>query len=170
MSADVTKSLAPGERVLWEGAPLQGFHCRLTDLASAALGAMFVAASLWFVVQWFPLGLLIPHLWFGLYLLVGRFLVDAKIRRATAYAITETRAIIVSEWPRQRVTTLNYRTTPEISLIHHRSGRGTITFGPLRRVFASRELRPPRPTAFEAIADPDQVMQLLHTPEKAKLT
>jgi hypothetical protein len=170
MSADVTRGLAPGERVVWEGAPIQGFRFRLIDLANAFLGLMFVAASLWFVVHWFPLGLLIPHLWIGLYFLIGRFLLDAKIRRSTGYAITDTRAIVVTEWPRYRLITVNYRSTPEISLVHHRSGRGTISFGPPRRVFSSREVFPLRPTAFESISDPDQVMQLLHTPEKAKLT
>ena len=36
-----------------------------------------------------PWGVLLPTLWFGLYIAIGQFVLDAVVRQRTAYALTD---------------------------------------------------------------------------------
>lgn len=64
----------------------------------------------------------------GLYLLFGRFLVDAAIRRRTFYGLTNERLIIVSGLFSQSVRSHMLCSMPEIGLTEHSDGTGTIDF------------------------------------------
>jgi PH (Pleckstrin Homology) domain-containing protein len=59
----------------------------------------------------------------------GRFILDAKIRARTEYAVTGRRAIIISGFFTRKVRSINLRSTPEITLTEKADGSGTITFG-----------------------------------------
>jgi hypothetical protein len=50
------------------------------------VGVIFVAVGFVFVVVLFPFGLLIPHLWVGMYFAFGRFFIEEKMRSSTTYA------------------------------------------------------------------------------------
>jgi hypothetical protein len=69
----------------------------------------------------------------GLYLLVGRFVIDARQRRRTCYVVSSERVIIavVSGLHRRVVRSLNLDTLSDVTLAERRGGSGTITFGPL---------------------------------------
>ena len=66
----------------------------------------------------------------GLYLIVGRFFVDAWQRSRTCYALTNERAIIVSGIVGQKVKSLPLRTMSDITLTERSDGSGSIALGP----------------------------------------
>ena len=160
-----SKSLLPGEEVVWQGRPRPGYRFRAVDVPMVVFGLFFTGISLLFVVTLWPYGLLIPHLWIGLYFTAGRFYVDRRIREHTSYAMTGSRALIVRTWPTRRSTSVNLRAVGDITLQEHRDGTGTISFGaplgyPLAQMQWGRHAAP----AFEFIPDPGRVMALAHRP------
>ena len=157
--------LLPGESIVWRGAPRPGLRFTLLDVPLVLFGLFFTAISLVFVVTLFPFGLLIPHLWVGLYFTLGRFFVERKMRQNTTYAVTQTRALIVKTWPTKRSSTVNLDTVPEISLAEHRDGTGTISFGSSSSALMQFQWGGHRraPT-FDCIDDAPRVMRRLHHP------
>jgi hypothetical protein len=80
-------------------------------------------------VPFFPLfGL--PFVAVGIYMLVGRFLVDAWVRRNTRYAVTTQRVLIQRTAPTFKFTAFAIDKLPELSLEERDDGRGTIRFQP----------------------------------------
>ena len=71
----------------------------------------------------------IPFVLIGLYLIFGRFFVDAWQRSKSYYAVTNQRALILSGVFSRNERTLNPRNLPEINLRLKGDGSGTITFG-----------------------------------------
>jgi hypothetical protein len=69
-------------------------------------------------------------LW-GLYIVAGRFLFDAWIRRNTYYAVTDKRILILRSFgPFSKITALSFDQLPDASLSEKTDGRGTIRLGP----------------------------------------
>jgi hypothetical protein len=73
----------------------------------------------------------IPFVLIGLYLIFGRFLVDARQRAKTYYGVTNERVIIVAGLFRRSIKSLNIDTLTDVSLTEKRDGTGTITLGPI---------------------------------------
>lgn len=71
----------------------------------------------------------IPFVLVGLYMMVGRFFVDAIQRSKTYYGVTNERVIIVSGLLNRKIRSINLRTLTDISLDEKSDGSGTITFG-----------------------------------------
>lgn len=132
----IRNELSPGEQVLWSGQPRQGVIVRGAD-------AFLIPFSLlWggFAIFW-ELSVIkssgpdffalfgIPFVLVGIYFIVGRFFVDAKIRAKTFYAVTDQRVLFVSGVFARRVKSLNLRTLSDLALSEGKSGVGTITFG-----------------------------------------
>jgi hypothetical protein len=139
----IEQELSPGERLVWSGQPRQGIRLRASD-------AFLIPFSIFwcgFAVFW-ELGALtaatkaggpvavvfpvfgVPFVLIGLYLVFGRFLVDARTRERTFYGVTTERVIIVSGLFSRRTKSLSLRTLTDVSLTERRDGSGTITFGP----------------------------------------
>jgi hypothetical protein len=72
----------------------------------------------------------IPFVVVGLYVMFGRFFVDAYARSKTTYGITSDRIVIVSGIFSQQTKSLQLRTLSDVSLTEGSNGFGTITFGP----------------------------------------
>jgi hypothetical protein len=118
----VTKELDANERLLWAGVPKQGFLLRSSD------AGMIPFSLLWcgFTFYWESLvvktnGPLFFKLWgamfmlVGLYIVFGRFFVDAWQRGVTAYALTDRRALIRSGLFTSSVESLALRTLPDVT-------------------------------------------------------
>jgi hypothetical protein len=71
----------------------------------------------------------IPFVLVGLYIMLGRFWVDARQRAATVYGVTSERAVIVSGVLSRGVKSLSIDTLTNLSLAERSGGGGTITFG-----------------------------------------
>jgi hypothetical protein len=146
----VRDHLESGERLLWSGQPAQGIRLRGHDVFLIPLSLLWGGFALFWEIMAlgafisvageadgppsivaiiFPLfGL--PFVLVGLYLIAGRFFVDARQRARTFYGVTDTRIIIVSgPWAR-RVKSLNLRTLSDLSMSQKADGTGTVTFGP----------------------------------------
>jgi len=85
-------------------------------------GAVIKGNAPWFFKLWG-----IPFVVVGLYIIIGRFFVDARIRRATAYGVTSDRVIMISGFPRRTVKSVSLLSLSEISFAE--DGSGTITLG-----------------------------------------
>ncbi len=68
----------------------------------------------------------IPFVVVGLYLIIGRFFVDAYIRSTIYYAISDSRLLILREGAIGSVQTFQLRQLPEASFNNSPSGRGTL--------------------------------------------
>jgi hypothetical protein len=99
----------------------------------------------------------IPFVVIGLYLIAGRFFLEAWRRRRTVYALTSARVVIVVEGPCGCETSLGLRTLPVATVLGRRARRGTIVFGPVWR--RGRERASPRFERIEHVRDVhDQVL------------
>lgn len=139
----LNSKLDTDERLLWSGQPRRGMRLRGQD-------AFLIPFSLFwggFAIFWeigasigtskshdpiakiFPL-FGIPFVLVGLYLIFGRFFVDAKIRGRTYYGVTNERIIIIDGLFSQQIKSLQLRTLTDISFSERSDGSGCITFGP----------------------------------------
>ena len=133
--------LQSGEALVWSGRPAQGLHLTGIDIFlipfSLAWGGFAIVWEV-MVVAIVPDGdspkLLfalfgIPFVLVGLYLIVGRFFVDAAIRRRTFYGLTDRRALVLRRVLGERLVAAFLKATPQISLHRRPDGRGTVVFG-----------------------------------------
>lgn len=167
---EIRSLLEPRERLLWSGTPRPGLVLRRIDALYIPVSIFFAAfAIVWEILAlttnapfFFPL-FGIPFVLIGLYHLIGRFFFDAAKRKRTVYGLTERRAIVVSKLFTTSVTSVPVEAIPQLTLSHHRNGRGTITFGPEAALY--RQLPFSRggeePTRFEQIEDPTGVHALI---------
>ena len=131
------EELGAGERILWCSQPKQGLTLRPSDtfLIPFSLlwggfaifweSSVIVGGAPFFFMLWG-----IPFVLIGLYIIVGRFFVDAKQREKTYYALTNERAIILSGLFGRNIRALSLKTLSDININVKGDGSGTITFGP----------------------------------------
>jgi hypothetical protein len=72
----------------------------------------------------------VPFVLMGIYLIVGRFFVEAWERTRTHYAVTNERVLIVGGLFRPTTKSVSLRAMSEMSLTEHSNGEGSIHFGP----------------------------------------
>jgi len=145
--SELRHELAPEEKLIWSGQPRQGIFLRGSDAFLIPFSLMWggfaifwevmAAGALLATEERPPMGIGIifplfglPFVLVGLYLILGRFFVDARQRAKTFYGLTNERAVIVSGLLGRKVKSLNLRTLTDISLSEKAGGRGTISFGP----------------------------------------
>lgn len=127
----IQQFLFSDEYVLWQGTPGKGVLLEKIDyfiipfiifwliiptqvMIIAVLGG-HIFESLFFV----------PFLLVGFYLLVGRFIIKKKIMSQTLYTITDKRVIFIEN---KKITFLDRKNLPEVSLELLKDGWGTINF------------------------------------------
>jgi hypothetical protein len=131
----IRRELGPAERLLWCGRPRPGLMFRRADLYLVPFSLMWGGFAFfweylafgktpWFFELWG-----IPFVGVGIYLIAGRFFVDAKQREGTVYAVTNERVVILSGIFSRTVKSLNLRTLPDLTLDERADGSGTVTFG-----------------------------------------
>jgi len=130
-----TSRLLNGERILWSGKPGQGLLLGERDIYAIPFTLLWCG----FVIFWTvgatraaglgPLLFGALFLCFGAYNLLGRFIVDAWIRRHLCYAVTNRRILIARPAPFSKFNALNLEQIPELDLKEGTNGQGTIRFG-----------------------------------------
>lgn len=162
------------EHLLWAGKPPDGVLFRSIDLFLVPFSLMWGGfAIFWeftvingkapfFFKLWG-----VPFVLIGLYLIFGRFIVDAWQRTKTFYGVTSERILIRSGLWSLTTQSLNLKSLPEVTLSERTSGGGTITFGPSK--LFSQMNNPgagwpgwgPKPTAMELATDARRVYQII---------
>ena len=135
---EIRRELASGEHLQWWGRPRQGLVLRASD----ALRIPFSLLWCGFAIFWEWNVVTAPHvppffmLWgmpfvgVGIYMVAGRFFVDARQRSVTHYALTNERVLIVSGVLARRLKSLTLKNLPAIELaLSGTQGMGTISFG-----------------------------------------
>lgn len=120
---ELTKELEPNERLLWSGAPRRGLLLRRGDVFLIPFSIMWGGFAIFWETSALrsgaPLFFLlwgVPFVVAGLYLIFGRFVVDAMTRAKTTYGLTERRIIIVSGLFSRSVKSLQLRTVSDVTL------------------------------------------------------
>jgi hypothetical protein len=179
---EITAALSRGERVLWVGEPRRGLVLRSADLFQIPFSlfwagfAVFWESSVvttnapFFFKLWG-----IPFVLIGIYLVIGRFFVDAKQREGTVYALTNERVLIASGLFSRQLKSLDLRTLPEVSVSLNADGRGTIAFGSSGN-FSNTFFTPGwpgygryLPPSFELIADAAATASLIREAQRTLL-
>ena len=175
LTSSVERELQGDERLLWKGRPRGGVRLRGSDaytipfsLVWGGLAIFWEFAALWATPTQNSAGWLgslfgLPFVIIGLYLIFGRFFVDAKVRDGTEYALTNRRAIIVSGLFSKTVKSLDLKSTPEITLTEKADRSGTIIFGaaPYGRMQNPWLYGGLAQTAFDMIEDARNVYALI---------
>lgn len=161
----IESELEPGERLLWSGRPQGGRLLRRRDAVAVPFVLLWCVGA--FLMAWDPdRGAPDPLAAFfvagGLYLLFGRFVLDAHRRARTAYALTNRRVVIVSEARGRHVVSVPLATLQHVGLAELRHGRGDIVLGPgePEGFWGGGRSRAERPT-LEAIEGARHVYELL---------
>jgi hypothetical protein len=132
----IASELAAGERLLWSGQPRQGIRAEKGDCVAIPVSLMWCGFALFWehtaltkrAPSWFPLWGA-AFVGFGLYLVFGRFFVDALRRAKTFYGLTSRRTIIVSGLMGRRIDSIELDSMAQISLDEELDGSGTISLG-----------------------------------------
>jgi hypothetical protein len=185
MTTEIQRQLSPGEQVLWQGKPRRGLVIRGSDAFAVPFSLLWCGfAVFWessvirspnapaFFVLWG-----VPFVLLGVYLVVGRFFVEALRRANTCYAVTPQRIIIVSGVFVRKVKSLNLRTLTDVSLSESRSGEGSITFGaqhPIAPLFAGMSAWPGAQRylapSFDLISDAKGVYETIRGAQRMDMT
>ena len=134
-STIIATHLLPGERLLWAGRPKQGFALRGWDILYLPMSISMVIIGSVLTVYEFQTGndsgvLLFVTIWTvgAFYFAFGRFLVDKWKRSNTYYALTNERAIILTNKRSPSVQSVSLTTLKEITATRRADGTGTIEF------------------------------------------
>ena len=181
----VTACLAPGERLLWAGRPKQGFAIRAPDLLFIPFMTLWLTGAIWALIELLEeegvasLQWTIPFVLFGVAFVIWRYWFDAKLRGRTFYGLTKRRAIIITYWLGQEISSVYLNELLELRFTRRSDGTGTLEFFtnpdrfiPLRGGLlgvnrsglwwpGTRHLRFLIPPAFEMIAQPLEVERLI---------
>jgi hypothetical protein len=144
---EFTNRLLDREEIIWSGRPATGLLFTGQDIFlipfSLLWGGIVLFGAFATLTQTkeqpgFPALFLIPFVLIGIYLIVGRFIVDAWLRTSTRYALTNKRILILRAAPFGKFTALNLDRLPEMSLSESANGRGTLRFGPQAQWWSGR--------------------------------
>lgn len=135
MPDEIRRELGPNEQVLWSGRPKQGMLLRPADAIQIPFSLLWCGFAIFWESSVSATGNVFFMLWgvpfvaIGLYMVVGRFLAEARLRSRTFYAVTTQRVLIVSGLFSRTVKSLEMKGLTNVTLSEGRAGRGSIVFG-----------------------------------------
>lgn len=124
--------LVDGEYVVWKGKPEKGNLLSASDLYLIPFSLLWCAFAIFWEVTAINSGAPFFFTLFGLvfvcvglYIVFGRFLWSAYIRKRTAYVITNKKIIRLQG---NKVDMLHGSSLPPMQVVIHKNGNGTISF------------------------------------------
>jgi len=136
LEGELARYLESGESLIWSGSPSQGLILRPAAAFLIPFSLMWGGFAIFWeftvIASGGPFFFMlwgIPFVLVGLYLIVGRFFVDARRRAKTIYGLTAKRAIIVSGLMSRSVNSIPLATLNDLTLKERANGSGTITLG-----------------------------------------
>ncbi len=137
IETELNSCLGNDEKFIWTGKPKTGIVFRSSDVFLIPFSLLWGGVPFFLIMTVlfsngpfigpFIFGILIVLIW--LYVVVGRFFLDAKKRENTCYGITQDRIIIKSGIFSKEFKSLNIKTLSAISLNQFKDKSGTITLG-----------------------------------------
>ena len=128
--------LLSGERIIWEGRPYVGVILRPIEAALIPFSLLWGGfAVFWNATAWATGAPLffklfgLPFLVAGLYVTVGRFLIDMMLRRKMAYYVTNKRVIIDKRSTGNNTKSLDIGRLAALELDERADGSGSLRFG-----------------------------------------
>lgn len=167
------RALLPGETVIWVGRPGQGLLLARQDRVLIPFAIAWCGLVAWtfalpsarpphVVVFAIVLALI------GAYILFGRFVLDAWVRRRIVYAVTDRCALVLFPRAFGGLVAVDRTGTTDVDLHDRGDGTGTIVLGPEPLVRMNRFGRwvpsLERPPRFVAIRDAQAVFDVLRQP------
>ena len=132
----VSSELEVDERLVWAGRPRTGIRLSGADAFLIPFSLVWCGFSVYWersVLERGSPGFFalygVPFVVIGLYLVVGRFVVDAFRRQRTFYGLTPRRAIIVSGLFNREVRSLQLESIGEMSVTERGDHSGTVSLG-----------------------------------------
>ncbi len=170
---DFAGRLLPGERIAWSGEAGRGLLLSPQDVYLIPFSLAWCGfAVFWrsrvsetnapyFFELWGDMFVCI-----GLYFVLGRFFVDAWVRRWLRYAVTDQRVLIARTGLLPSFTAISLARVGDVSLHERRDGRGTVRFGEDLSTWRNRGLGAMTPALGStpqliAIADASRVYNLI---------
>ncbi len=132
----IASHLLPGEQLLWAGRPKQGFVFRASDFWVVPFMICWSTLGVYFFISLIKqegasvelLVFELPFLFFGGYMLFGRFWIDAKARSRTYYGVTDQRGLIISGLLFSQTRSIYLKGLLETQFTMRSDGTGTIEF------------------------------------------
>ena len=169
--------LLAGERVLWQGCPEKGNLVTKADIFTIPFSIMWCGFAIFWetsvIISDAPFFFKlwgIPFVCAGLYLVFGRFLWTAWMRKRTYYVITSKKII---RFRGSRVDMLDGKSMPPVHTEIHRNGNATVRFGMPNPYYARRRgvvsmgsWQNSEDFVLENIANLAQVQQAIENMEK----
>jgi len=130
-----TGRLLKDEKIIWCGQPARGFLLTSRDWLLIPFSLFWGGfAVFWeksvldanasnFMKLWG-----VPFVLVGVYLVAGRFFLDAWIRRRIYYAVTNKRVLILRSAPFSKFSAMSFGQLRDTNLTESANGRGTIRF------------------------------------------
>ncbi len=172
--------LTAGEQLLWSGEPQQGVFLRGCDAFLIPFSLMWGGFAIFWefsaVTTNAPIEFKIwgiPFVLVGLYMIIGRFWADARLRANTAYGVTSERIIIISGLFYKQTKSLSLDTLTDVSLTEKSGAVGTITFGQVpfwQSMYGNMPwpgLGPQSVPQFELIPEARSVYETIRSAQKA---
>jgi hypothetical protein len=173
-SVSIIKSeLGPAETLLWTGRPRGGLTFRSSDLVTIPFSILWCGFALFWegsvLVRNAPLLFKlwgIPFVAVGLYMVIGRFFLDAYQRSKTFYGVTSERVIIITNTFSRSIKSLNIRMLPTVTLKQKSDGKGSIILGHSTDddnslAWGKSRNRRPDPPSLELIPDARKVYEII---------
>lgn len=167
----IRSELERDENLIWAGRPGRGIRFSSRDVIMIPFSLMWCG----FAIFWETTVLVanapllfklwgIPFVVVGLYIVFGRFIVDARRRAKTYYGLSDRRAIVLFAGSTRRVTSVQLA-SQQLQLEQTSRGTGSISFGtqPPQQAWGTFNLGQSKAGGlrFEAIDDAREVYRLI---------
>jgi hypothetical protein len=127
---NITPYLELDEKLLWAGQPKRGLVFEVSDIFKSVLVLVFAAFTYFITSELanislllaIPVGVIFFSAWF--FLGIGRFFVDAELRKKTFYGMTSKRILIKTS--NAKVQSVYFANKPKIDFVPNLDGTATI--------------------------------------------
>ena len=128
--SEIQRELSAGEKLLWSGQPRQGPRLNISDVFVIPFSLVWCGFAIFWettVIKGHAPLLFklwgVPFVVIGLYVVFGRFFVNARTRARTFYGVTNKRLIIVTGSFSRCVRSLPWELLPQAALVERGEGR-----------------------------------------------
>ena len=175
LAAEINPHLLPNEKIIWVGKPKKGILFSSKDTVFIPFSIVWGGFAIFWEAMVITMGAPlmfpifgIPFILVGLYLMIGRFFVDAKKRANTLYAVTSERIIIQTGLFSKEFFSTNIENIQNTSFTEKSDLSGTISFAERTKRIMSNgsEYTSNAPLELEFIEDVKNVYQKIIQQQK----